>query len=229
MNEYAKEGKKFVEAIDTYFSEFKEAAGGDWIMFFWGRNPLPINKWPNPTKIISSMDMFSYPEGYRLPLIRCGAGGFDGYFEIGGVLGMFFNSNLKVQVSAMGAWQVSLLLVMATHIMPRVQHALYLRWTPVFSKSDISKLGISDRRRSSFIKSNKHFKSDDLPVEPKVLQIREGQKYKAIFYVWSDFGGYLKVITHLTFPKNNGVVNVKDVHISTGIERIIPYSCGVMF
>lgn len=122
MNEYVKEGKQFLYSIKEYFDEYERAVGGAsnlFCRFAWDTSSLM----PNPNKIISRMSHIKYPEEYVLPLIKYGIPGFDGYFVIEDEENGVTDSALTVFNSKIGAWQLTLLLVLSKHVMPLYWHA----------------------------------------------------------------------------------------------------------
>ena len=229
MNKYAIEGHRFLKSIDEYFGKLGKAIGEDICAIM--RNGEPLNGYniPNPSELLVGMSAMIIPSDYHLPLTMHSRRNFDGYFEIGNCDGHITDNVLRVIVSEMGAWQLTLLLVMSMHVMPLYWHANYMKWTPVFCENDLQQLRKSTRTYSC-IKGNTYgFLPQNLPFEPVVMPAVEGRVYCVTFYVWTDFGGYLKVSTTVTFPKNTIFALVKDTEISTEIEEIVPYRASILF
>ena len=57
MNEYAKEGTKFLKTLDDYFKEFEKVVGYSINDLLRTKTPIPENI-PDPIKIIDSLEMF---------------------------------------------------------------------------------------------------------------------------------------------------------------------------
>lgn len=116
---------------------------------------------------------------------------------------------------------------MSMHVMPLYWHACYMRWTPIFCDKDLQKLRKSERQFSALEGETYDFLPKDLPTEPTVMPIEEGRVYQTSFYVWSDFGGYRKVVSTITFPSKHFAI-VRDIEIKTEIESIVPYRAHVI-
>lgn len=226
MNEYAKEGKRFLKSLDDYFEEFKEVVGHGMIDYMRSRT-TNLTTIPDPIKIIDSLEMFCHTGGTDLTLFIHKRAGFDGYCTFLDADGKISDNGIRVFVSDMGAWQVTLLLVMSMHVMPLYWHACYMRWTPIFCDKDLQKLRKSKQQFSALTSETYEFLPKDLPTEPTVMPIEEGRVYQTIFYVWSDFGGYRKVVSTITFPFK-AFATVRDIEIKTEIESIVPYRAHVM-
>lgn len=228
MNEYAKEGKRFLHTIKEYFDEYEKAVGGArnlFSRFSWDTT----SKMPNPNKLISGLSHVKFPEGYVLPLTKCGMPGFDGYFAIGDEKEGVTDNDLTVFNSKMGAWQLTLLLVLAKHVMPLYWHANYIEWLPIFDDRALRNLRDSHERYSADFSDSYSFVPKDLPTESTVEWIGEDSKYKVVFHGWSDFGGYFEVVSDIVFPAEKQYVKVRDVKISTEINTLYSYRCGIMF
>lgn len=228
MNEYAKEGKRFLHAIKEYFDEYEKAVGGARNLF--SRFSWDItSKMPNPNKLISGLSHVKFPEGYVLPLTKCGMPGFDGYFAIGDEKEGVTDNDLTVFNSKMGAWQLTLLLVLAKHVMPLYWHANYIEWLPIFDDRALRNLRDSHERYSADFSDSYSFVPKDLPTKSTVEWIGEDSKYKVVFHAWSDFDGYFEVVSDIVFPEEKQYVKVRDVKISTEINTLYSYRCGIMF
>ncbi len=229
MNEYAKEGHRFLKSIDEYFGKLGKVVGEDICAIM--RNGEPLNGYniPNPSELLVGMSAMIIPSDYRLPLAMHSCRNFDAYFEIGNDDGHINDNVLRVTVSEMGAWQLVQLMVMSMHVMPLYWHANYMKWTPVFCDKDLQQLRKSPRRYSHIKGYTYGFLPEDLPFEPTVIPVEEGHLYSVSFYVWTDFGGYLKVTSTVTFPKDTIFALVKDTKISTEIEEIVPYRASILF
>lgn len=228
MNEYTKEGKRFLFSIKEYFNEYENAVGGGsnlFCRFAWDTSSLM----PNPNKLISGMSHIKYPEGYILPLTKCGIPGFDGYFVVGDEKDGVTDSNLTVFNSKMGAWQLTLLLVLGKHVMPLYWHANYMGWLPILDDRSLRNFRESHEKHSDDFSDTYSFVPEDLPTVPLVEELGNETRYKTTFYAWSDFGGYLEVVTTLKFPNEKQYVRVSDVKITTEINTIYKYRCGIIF
>lgn len=221
MNDYAKEGKRFLETLDDYFKEFEKVIGYSVVQYMMCRN-LSLNSIPDPIKIVDSLDMFCHTGGEYLTLFIHKRPGFDGYCTFLDSEGKISDGGIRVFVSDMGAWQVTLLLVMSMHVMPMYWHAYYMHWTPIFCDKDLQKLTKAERQFSTLEGETYEFLPKDLPTEPTVIPIEEGKKYQTSFYVWSDFNGYRKVVSTITFPSTH-FSTVRDIEIKTEIENIVQY------
>lgn len=226
MNDYAKEGKKFLKSLDEYFKEFEKVVGYSMVQHMRSRTST-VNSAPDPIKIIDSLDMFCHTGGEDLKLFIHKRPGFDGFCTFLDNESKISDGGIRVFASDMGAWQVTLLLVMSMHVMPLYWHACYMRWTPIFCDKDLQKLRKSERQFSVLEGETYDFLPKDLPTEPTVMQIEEGRIYQTSFYVWSDFGGYRKVVSTITFPSKHFAI-ARDIEIKTEIESIVPYRAHVM-
>lgn len=228
MNEYVKEGKRFLNTVNGYFEEYCNAVGC--VSNIFSRYVADTSsRMPDPNRLIARMSHLRSPQHYMLPLKKYGMSGFDGYFVIGDEDGNMPDDGLEVIVSGMGAWQLTLLLVLAKHIMPLYWHANYMEWRPIFDDASLCDLRDSKRMYSDDNCSTYSFIPKDLPAEPEVEAYDDGRGYKVSFYVWTDFGGYLEIIANVIFPKERNYVKVSDVKISTKINRLYEYRCGVTF
>lgn len=180
MNEYVKEGKKFLISIENYFKTFEVVTGYNFMSVLRKDVGIPANT-PDPVQIIDSLDMFKHTGGEDLILYLRGQKGFDGYCT-------FLNSDGKVSDSHLRVFISNI-----THLMGETYD----------------------------------FLPKDLPTEPSVVQIEEGRTYQTIFYVWSDFGGYMKIASTITFPKEIFAV-VQDIDIKTELIKIVPYRAKVI-
>lgn len=129
----------------------------------------------------------------------------------------------------MGAWQLSLLLVLGKHMMPLYWHANYIEWLPILDDRSLRNFRESHEKHSEDYSDTYSFVPKDLPTEPLVETLENGTGYKTTFYVWSDFGGYLEIVTTLIFPDEKQYVRVSDVKITTEINTIYKYRCGIIF
>lgn len=231
MNEYAKEGKRFLNVIKEYFDEYGQKVGGAgnlFSRFSWDTHDTS-SFMPNPNKLISGMSQIHCPDGYTVPLRKCEMPGFDVFFVIGDEEKGIGATELIVFISMSGAWQLTLLGVLSMHVMPLYWHANYMKWLPIFDDRSLRNLRDSHEKYSDDFSDSYSFIPDSVPTEPKVECLDGGHKYKVTFYVWSDFGGYLGVVTTVTFPKELQCVKVSDVKIDTEIETLYEYNCGVRF
>lgn len=226
MNEYVKEGKKFLISIENYFKTFEVVTGYNFMSVLRKDVGIPANT-PDPVQIIDSLDMFKHTGGEDLILYLRGQKGFDGYCTFLNSDGKVSDPHLRVFVSNMGAWQITLLLVLCEHIMPVYWHACYKEWQPIFTDIDLQNLRNTECRYTHLMGETYDFLPKDLPTEPSVVQIEEGRMYQTIFYVWSDFGGYMKIASTITFPQEIFAV-VQDIDIKTEVIKIVPYRAKVM-
>lgn len=227
MNEYAKEGKKFLTTLDCYFQDFEKAVGYSILQYLRNDNLNPTDT-PNPIKIIDSFDMLCHNGDGDLTLYIHRRRGFDGYCTFLDSEGKISDPHIRVYVSDKGIWQLTLLLVLSMHVMPMYWHACYMRWTPIFCKDDLQKLRKSKRQFSSSSEDTHEFLPKDLPVEPSVIPLEEGRIYQTVFYVWSEFAGYLKIVSTITFPEKTAFAIVRDVDIKTKTEKIVSYRAPVV-
>lgn len=227
MNNYAKEGTKFLKTLDDYFNEFESIVGYSINQYLSSRDQT-LTTIPDPIKIIDSLEMFCHTGGKDLTLfIRKIRPGLDGYCTFLDSEGKISDGKIRVFVSDMGAWQVTLLLVMSMHVMPMYWHAYYMHWTPIFCDEDLQKLRMSKRQFSGLEGETYELLPLDLPTEPSVMTIEEGRVYQTSFYIWSDFDGYLKVISTIKFQSPH-LSTVRDIDIKTEFESIVPYRANVM-
>lgn len=227
MNEYAKEGKKFLKTLDCYFKDFEKTVGYSVLQYLRNDKLNPTDK-PDPIKIIESLDMLCHNGGKELTLFIQRRRGFDGYCTFLDSEGKISDPHIRVSISDKGIWQLTLLLVLSMHVMPMYWHACYMRWTPILCEKDLLKLRKSERKFSSFSGETYEFLPEDLPVEPAVIPIEEGRIYQTVFYVWSEFAGYLKITSTITFPVKSAFAIVRDVDIKTETEKIVPYRARVI-
>lgn len=228
MNEYAKEGHRFLNSIGSFFRKFEKILGKDIYSIMRDGESLQDYNMPNPSELLAGMSAMIAPGDYILPLTMHSRRSFDGYLNIGNVEGHITDSILRVIVSEMGAWQLTQLLVMSMHVMPLYWHANYMKWTPVFCSNDLQKLRKSRRQFSSIVGQKYDFLPATLPADSIVMPIEEGRSYRVSFYIWSDFGGYAKVTSTVKFPQNTIFALVKDVEVFTETEEIIPYRVSVI-
>lgn len=223
MNEYAKEGKMFLKAIDDYFKEFETVTGCPVISILRQNKPCPDNA-PDPIKIIDSLNMLYHSEDTDLTLYFRGMKGFDGYCTFLDRDGKISDKHIRVSVSDNGVWQLTLLLVLSMHVMPMYWHARYMHWKPIFCDNDLQKLRKSKQCNSILPGETYDFIPKVLPTEPQVMTIEAGQIYQTSFYAWSDFAGYIKITSTITFPgTSSATALVRDVEIEKNIEKIVPY------
>lgn len=227
MNQYAKIGKKYLKALDVFFKTLEKSSGHSMRDLLSRFVKSPTIKIPAPKKAIDSLDMLCNPDYNTLHISIYGHHDFDGYCSIFTPDGKVSDEHLRVFVSDMGAWQLTLLAVMDKHVLPVYWHACYMKWKPILSEDDLQKLRKSKRQFSTLTSDTYEFLPKDLPAEPTVMPIEEGKVYQTIFYAWSDFAGYLKITSTITFPKGTFVL-VNDVDIKTEIESIVPYRAPVM-
>lgn len=227
MNEYAKEGMKFLTTIDRYFKDFEKTAGDSVLQYLMNDKLNPTNM-PDPIRIIDSLDMLLHNGGEDLVLYIHRSRGFNRHCTFLDPEGKISDPHIRVYVSDRGIWQLTLLLVLSMHVMPMYWHVGYMQWTPIFCKNDLQKLRKSERRFSSFYGEKYEFLPEDLPVEPSVTPIEEGKIYQTVFYVWTEFEGYLKIISTITFSKKSAFAVVRDVDIKTETEKIVPYRACVI-
>lgn len=228
MNEYAKEGKRFLHTVNEYFEEYGRAVGGLSSLFSRYMSASP-SLMPDTNKLIADMSHIRYPKHSTLPLKKCGKPGFDGYFVIGDENGKIEDFDLEVFNSKMGAWQLILLLVLAKHIMPLYQHANYMKWQPIFDDRALRNLRESNEKYSDDYFDTYSFIPKNMPTEPEVEAYGDSSGYRVKFYVWTDFGGYMAVVTDLTFPDGKQYVKVCDVKLHTEIETLYKYQCDILF
>lgn len=226
-NDYAKEGKQFLKRVSRYFKDVERVHDAEIYSSYLSSTLLPLDKWPNPSMIVDDMSMLLHSKDYILPLQFHGCG-FDGLFEIP-QKSIISGRNLKVYASDMGAWQLTLLYVLSKHVMPLFQHANYIKWKPLFDRRDFLKHRKSHREWLFNREDTYEMIPEDLLCETTVITLEEGRKYKTSFYVWSDFGGYIKVTSTIKFPAQSTFVDVEDVMIMHKTEVIFVYRCDMIF
>ena len=104
-----------------------------------------------------------------------------------------------------------------------------MRWNPIFCDKDLQKQRNSKRLYSTLLGTDYQFLPKDLPTEPAVMPLEEGRLYKTSFYVWSDFGGYMKITSTIRFPEKSVFAKLNDIQIVTNIDKIVAYRAPIMF
>lgn len=221
MNEYAVLGKRYLKAIDDFFEKFEKASGYS-MRDILSQRVSRSESIPAPKGLIDMLDMLCNPNYDKFRLFFHGLKGFDGYCTFKPDEGVVSDENLRVFVSDMGAWQITLLTVMDMHILPVYWHACYAKWQPIFTNKDLQKLRKTKRQFARMTHETYEFLPKNLPTEPSVIPIEDTRIYQTVFYAWSEFAGYLKISSTITFPKGAFVL-VNDLDIKTEVEKIVPY------
>lgn len=230
QNEFQREGRRFIESVKEYFKRFHQEHGD--VFSFFKNLPQPVSQGyiPDPTIIAEQMNMISYPDGYRLPLCVLGTFNVFAILNFGNEQDFSDNNSLRVKCCAMGAFQTVLLRVLSWHIMPLHCRAYTYEWNPVLSDKELHLFRMETTKRANTCRDiYASIIPKNLPTKPTVKIADDGKTFEVVFYIWSDFDGYLKVVSMVRFPSSDSESLIKDIAIEIDWEVILPYNCGIHY